>query len=485
MRARWPVSVFASICASSAACAAPATSDGAKAIEQRYVEYFSKGVVDRGILAVTPSGDDYLVTWDLQKALELADPSQGALRIDRFAYTLTPKGDGGWTVKADRLPNLAFDAPTDKGHMTGALDLSGFHLEAIYAAAQQDFLRSVATADALDAKARMVDPTQHVNIDLSESSVSVETRAKTSDSGAGVDLAITHSTKRLTETVDSTPSGDDDATSITGGYEAARMGGGLAISGLRAREIGDLWKYVVAHLDNNDASELKQHVRAALPLWNDLRADAEIHDLDLKTPVVEATLKTLGEKLGLTGFADEASAEFGVSLENLAFKSDVLPSWAEALSPVSLNLNLRVADKGLDKAAEIALDDPEFGEKGAVAPETQNAISQALLQGKPRLVLAPGRLTTPVIDLAFQGEAFLESGSASAHLTISADSLDKTIDLLQEVAKDEPDAQSIALGMIFVKGLATTESDGRLVWKVDVTPSGEVSVNGTPLPMGK
>src|ERR1700723_3602637 len=102
LRPRWLAAVFGSICAASASCAAPATSDGAKAIEQAYVEYFSKAVVDKGIVTVTPSGEDYLVTWYLQKARELADASQGALRIERFAYTLTPNSDGGWTIKADR-----------------------------------------------------------------------------------------------------------------------------------------------------------------------------------------------------------------------------------------------------------------------------------------------------------------------------------------------------------------------------------------------
>ncbi len=485
LRSRWPAAVFASICASSAACAAPATSDGAKAIEQAYVEYFSKAVVDKGILTVTPSGEDYLVTWDLEKALELADPSQGALRIERFAYTLTPKSNGGWTIKADRLPSVAFDAPTDKGQVNAALDLSGFTFEAAYSAARKDFLRAVASAEALEAEARTVDPEQRVDADLVESGVSIETRAKTSESGAGVDIAIAQSTKRLTQTVHSTSSADEGASPITFAYEAAGMGGGLAIAGLRAREISDLWKYVVAHFDDDDAPDLKQHVLAALPFWNDLRADAEIRDLDLKTPMVEARLKTLGEKLGLTGFTDEGSAEFGVRVEDLAFKSALLPSWAETLSPVSLNLDLLVADKGLGTAAQIALDDPEFGETGALAPETQNKINQALLSGQPRLVLAPGRLTTPLIDLAFEGDAMLDSGAPRAHLTVSADSLDKTIALLQEVAKDEPDAQSIALGMAIVKGLATTGADGRLVWQIDATPSGEVSVNGTLLPMGK
>ena len=125
--------------ASCAGLAAPATSEGAKAIEQGYADYFSKAVIDKGIVSVAPDGEDYVVAWDLQKALDLAGPPEGALRIERFSYTLTPTGEGAWTIKADRFPSLAFDVPTDKGKATGTFDLSGFHLDAAYDASQVEF----------------------------------------------------------------------------------------------------------------------------------------------------------------------------------------------------------------------------------------------------------------------------------------------------------------------------------------------------------
>ena len=92
MHARWLSSAFLLIAASCAGFASPATSDGAKAIEQGYADYFGKAVVDKGIVSVSPDGDDYVVAWDLQKALDLAGPPKGALRIERFTYTLTPTG---------------------------------------------------------------------------------------------------------------------------------------------------------------------------------------------------------------------------------------------------------------------------------------------------------------------------------------------------------------------------------------------------------
>ncbi len=485
MHARWPSSALLLIATSSLGLAAPATSDGAKAIEQGYVEFFTKAVVDKGIVSVAPDGDDYVVSWDLQKALDLAGPPKDALRIERFSYRLTPMGEGSWTIKADRFPSLAFDVPTDKGKVTGTLDLGGVHLETAYDAAKANFLRSLVAADSLTGKFHAIDTPRGADFDLAESGISVETRAKTSDSGAGVDVAIAHFVQSLTETIVAPPpNGPGAPVKVT--YDIGGVVGGAAISGLRAREIGDLWKYVVAHIDDSDAPpDLKQRLRATLPLWNSLQTNAEIHDLTLHMPMVEATLKTLGETIGLSGFTADGSAEIGVKIDELAFDSPLLPSWAAQLSPASFHFDLRIADKGLDQVATLALDDPGFGAKGDLSQETQDKISEVLLAGRPKVTLSPGRLTTPVLDVAFEGEASAEAGAPSGHFTFSADGLDKTIALLEAIAKTQPDLQAAVLGVTFVKGLATTGPDGRLVWKVDVTEAGEVSVNGTPLPMGK
>ena len=67
MHARWLSSAFFLIATSCAGFAAPATSDGAKAIEQGYADYFGKAVVDKGIVSVSPDGDDYVVAWDLRR----------------------------------------------------------------------------------------------------------------------------------------------------------------------------------------------------------------------------------------------------------------------------------------------------------------------------------------------------------------------------------------------------------------------------------
>ena len=46
------------IAAASPACASPATPDGARQLEDAYAAYFTRAVIDKGVVAVTPDGDD-------------------------------------------------------------------------------------------------------------------------------------------------------------------------------------------------------------------------------------------------------------------------------------------------------------------------------------------------------------------------------------------------------------------------------------------
>jgi hypothetical protein len=485
MRAPWPSATLLLIATVTSPLAAHAASQGAQAIEQGYVDYFGKAVVDKGIVSVAPDGEDYIVTWDLQKAFDLAGAQKGALRIGRFSYRLTPEGGGAWKATADSFPSLAFDTPTDKGRMSGALDLAGFRLDAAYDAARAEFLRSLVAVDSLAGKFHLTDTDHNADFDLAESGIAIETRAKTSDSGAGVDVVIAQSVKSLSETILAPPQSGEGAP-VAASYSIGAIEGGAAISGLRAREIGDLWTYLVAHGEDADVPpELRPRLRATLPLWSDLKTNGEFHDLRLQTPMAEATLKTFAEKVGFSGLVADGAAEIGLTIDELTLKSPLLPPWADRLSPLSLRFDLSLAAKGLDKAAELALDDPNFDGKNDLSPQTQDKIAAVLVAGRPKLTLAPGRLTTPTLDLTFEGEASTETGGPSGRFTFTADGLDKTIALMEEIAKSEPDMQPAALGLVFVKGLATTGADGRLLWKVDLSEDGEVSVNGAPLPMAK
>ena len=117
-----------------------------------------------------------------------------------------------------------------------------------------------------------------------------------------------------------------------------------------------------------------------------------------------------------------------------------------------------------------------------LSDDAEAKIQRVFLSGQPKLILRPGRLKIPTLDLTYEGEASLDKGQPGGKAHITAGSLEKTIALMQELAADSPDIQSAMLGVAFVKGLAKTGADGRLVWDIQVDGAGGVTVNGTPMP---
>ena len=168
----------------------------------------------------------------------------------------------------------------------------------------------------------------------------------------------------------------------------------------------------------------------------------------------------------------------------MTIDSSQAPAWTAKLTPASLDFDLKFAGGGFDQAAQIALDDPSFAASGELSPEAQDKIDAALFGGDPKLTLAPGRLSTPTLDLTFEGEASAVAGAPRGRLIVSADGLDKALALLQDIAGTDPEAEAAILSLTYAKGLAKPGPDGRLMWTITFE-GGDVTVNGSPLPIGK
>jgi hypothetical protein len=466
------------------AFAETATPEGAKSIEQDYAAYFTQAAIDKGIVTVAPDNDGYVVTWDLQKVADLGG-LEGAIKIEPLTYRLVPGPAGAWTLRGDHFPHVSFDISTPKGQTTGALDFHGAGLDGVYDPQAEEFLRSKLGIDAIDGAFKMIEAGRQSDVKIAEEGIVLETRAKPNADDEGVDLAIAEAFKTLRETA-SAPADQTQSEAAQMNYGISGTVAGATFTGLRAHEISELWKSVIAHIDADEPPpEIRTRLIAALPFWNQLRAHAEISDVGFETPQGGAQIKMLQESLDLTGFTRKGAAEIGLAIEGMTLKSDLLPPWSGGLWPAALSLDLVATGEDWYKAARIAIDDPDFLNDGELSPDAQDKIGAVLTAGNPKLVLKPGHLKIPTLDLAFEGEAHIESNQPAGHLRISADSLDKIIALLQEQAKTEPDLTPAVLGVTFLKGLATTDADGRLVWEIAATADGEVTVNGALLPKGR
>jgi hypothetical protein len=486
MRAPFPVATAVVLLASGAPClAAGATADGAKAIAASYAAWFTPAVVDKGIVAVAPQGDDYLVTWDLQKLIDLADPAPDVIKIDKFAYTLTPKGDDAWSVKADHFPSVSFDVSTDKGKMKGTIDLSGFRVDTTYDGKAQQFLSSVIAATLVTGKFHFDDPSNAGgDVDLNENGIAAEFKGGKATSGA--DYSFSQTMKSVTETI-SAPADPKSKTPVKMTFTMGGVTSDGTVTALRSKEIGDLWKLAAASgPDAGPPPDLKDRITAMLPLWNDFRVKAEVKDMafdaDIPATPVHVEMKSLSEVVALTGFTPHAAAEFGMTIADFSAKVAMLPPWSNSIQPLSFDFDVKLAVDGMDEAARVALADPQFFEKSGPTDETKAKVQEILMKGHPHVVIAPGRFKTPTLDLTYEGDVAVTGETPTGHFTVTAGGLDKTQALIQEIGKDAPEAQQVMMGFALVKGLASTGADGRLTWKIELGANGAVTINGQPMP---
>jgi hypothetical protein len=272
---------------------------------------------------------------------------------------------------------------------------------------------------------------------------------------------------------------DDHETAANESRQGATAGDGQ-LTGLRAKAMGELWRYAVSQIDAEgpaDPKALKPKLEALLPLWKRLAGRVGVDDIAFAFPGGGVAIKSLGQELDMTGLDDKAAIDLFIAAKDVNVELGEAPDWVKSLWPVSLQFELQAGVDGLDRAAHLALDDPAFVQSGDLSASTQGAIRDLLEQGRPHVALSRTRLVSPLGEATFEGEADFAAGAPKAHGKATADDLDKLIALLARIAESDPQARNALLGVTFLKGLARQE-DGKLVWDLEYVGPRALRVNG-------
>lgn len=479
MRGRlFPIGLAALALGYSAAQAEPATPEGAKAMADAYAAYVSPAALEKGILGIATQGDDYVVTWDLAKALAAAE-APGTINVSPFVYRITPTLDGGWFAHAASLPTLSFAAAG--GQEGGTISFDGFTFAGLFDPTAPEFFRSKLKLGALkvDVKSKAGAQVQHFV--LTENGVASEWRLRSSEDADAVDVRTTDSVASANGKSSVVGEGADETEVVENRQGAATSQS--VVNGLRAAAFGDLWRFLVAHANSGPppGEALQPKLAALAPLWREISGQVEVGDLAVAFPGGSLNLKSAGEDVKLSGLAAHSSAALALAVKDLTVDLEAAPDWAKSLWPLTLALQIEADIDGLDHAAELALADPEWVKSGDLGEEAKTAIAQTLAGGHPRVVLSETRLTTPLVEATFAGEALFDGSSPQAHAQITADNLDKLMEAIAKIAESEPDARQFLFLATFLRGLAKSE-DGRLVWNLEYVAPNAVKVNGQLFP---
>jgi hypothetical protein len=491
-----PLPRLALLCAASLT-AAPALADGpapdrADELRQTAMAYFGKSALDLGVIAIDPQGEGYLATVDFQRAVDRLHLPEGQLAVGRWSILMVPMADGAWKISADNLPWIAFNESSDTGSVSGSMRTNDFRLEGVYDPTLGAFRSSAWRAASVDFKFYTLDRTKSESSDtqLHDLGVTLETQAADAGGGA-VTTKFREKDEGAHETVTLTHSsvGAAPASALTSdGYRQGPSEMEGSFERLRTAQLLNLWRFLVASGDqaNPEAaigaqSELRAKLLAALPLWDNLKATATVHDVGTDAPDLAIAIKTLSETVAIGGLDARSDFQLALKLDDLRLKSPLIPAWVEPLMPTAVDFDINMSVAGLDKAARVAIEDIDSTAQPPLSSFSQAKIKAILAAGEPKLILAPGRVTSPSLDLTFEGELAL-APKLVGRFKVTADTLDKALAVLAKAADADDEMQAAVQGLTFLKGLAKQGGDGRLAWDIAIGDDGAVTVNGRAMP---
>ena len=464
-----------------------ATRQGADALIAQYTAVFGPLLFDQGIVAIDPKGDAYQISFDGEKAFARLNLPGATLKMKPLVYLISPRPDSAWSAHGTLSPGMQFFVPTPQGDLKGQVDVQGHQFDAVYDPKQTELFRSSTHVESVEAKMHLPDPKgPGADLDISQSGLAIDANATSVDGGA-ISFSIRESIKSTREVMRFVPGPQQgEPLNVTFGF--GNMDANVTLAALRVSGLRDMVAWAMAHKDDAKAAatqaEAKSRLLALLPLWDNFGGKVTVKDVTASMPQGSMAMQSLFESLSISGLSSKAQAQFGFGFRDLTVQSSLLPPWSAQLLPLSFDVNVSASVEGVDQAVRVALEDTDLSTKAPLSKAAEARIAAILMNGSPKVTLAPGHLTNPLIDISYEGEFRLSNAKPMGHCVVTADGLDKAMAFLQNAANSLPSPQHAILALTFAKGLAKAGPDGKLVWTIDFTDERSVTVNGQRFPPG-
>ena len=462
-----------------AAFAEPATDEGAAHLTQVFQTYL--GTTD-GVVSVTANGDIYDLTLDATPLIALAKDSGATGTISPLEMSLTDNGDGTWAVKQDQAVSIAFSAPNafDVKEDVAQITLDGVFDEKLmtFSSATGGF-SGVKVSETITAPNQ---PPTTVEIAVDKGTF---TLTGTASAASGVDSETNIEASGLSETVTMPPMGDGQpgmpvtikADSLT---ETAK-GTGMMMDGIYKTVA-----WVVAHPDKAamqaDKANLKTILTGALPIFGNLTASGEVGKVLVDTPMGPVGIDEMGFEVDMNGVVADGKFREAFTLTGVALPSGIVPEWAAPILPQKLSLDVQVTDFDAAAAASVGLGVFDLPEGTQPDAAFQGQMMAALLpKGNVTITLNPGEVSGDGYALTYEGAMVagpampMPTGTAKITLT----GIDKLNAALVNAPDDIKGQASMGIGM--AQGMAKQGDNGELVWEIDASKPGSLSVNGTQM----
>ena len=454
------------------ALADSATPEGAKAVLDRYAAIIGQETIDKGVLAVKPDGEAYLVTWDFGAIIPKPEkPDEPSVAIAPFTYRETPKGDGAYAWHADSLPEISItDTTQEAGTMRFATENAV--IDADFDPKAQEPMHAKADIGKFTVDFSMKKDDKPFDYHSATLDQHFDFVAKTGAADGTLDVeshAIAGSVaQHVAVSVDAADGAQVDATLNEGARRA-----GIKVQGLRSKALGELVATLVANRDKS-AIDLKQPVAIllvkALPLFDHFSLTGDQGADKLVSAFAVGGFDDAQTTLDFSGATADDHAHWRLAFDKITAASPIFPAWIAGVFPLSFDIDWSVDFHGLDQAAKLAIESGFDGDGGA---------EMAALNAQPAHLDSKISLRSPVLSLDSTGQASLNPPQ-SATQRVTVDGLDKLADLIKKIGLDPHDTQRYLGWLANAAKIAKKDADGHLTWDFSGWGPNAI-VNGMPL----
>lgn len=463
---------------SAQAVAATATPEEA----QRLTEFFQSYLgAEPGLVSVAPSGESYATRFDFQPLLAKFNAEGVAISLTPIEMTLTPQGGGKWKVDQDQP--LSFSARAegslDMKAAIGSLKGTGVFDEALgtFISSEAEY-RDIALDQSITEQNQVARTSYTLKLLKAAS-----TATGTPD---GVDARMSQSFEGFRQTANIPAAADGSSPAMD--FSLSSPGGAqdIALTGLRMRQITELARWAVAHASPESIAagqlELKDKLRAALPFFTTVSGTSTMNQLSVNTIAGNFGLETLVVTADMSGVVAEGYLREAFTLTGFKAPAELVPAWSAGLVPENLKVDVNVSGINLAAPAQMIIDKLDLAKDPPLPEGFENELIPALMPtGTVVIGLGASEILAKIYHLTAEGSMTAGPAAVPAgQALLKFKGLDKIMAALQ-AAPPEFGMQQMSPLLLLIKGLGKQEADGYLSWKIESTPTGSITVNGTDL----
>ena len=463
---------------SSSGALAAATAEEAQRLTAALQAYLGS---DPGVVTISPAGDSYALRLDAAPLFAKIKEPGFTASLSPLDMTLTSQGGGKWQVDQDQP--LAFALKVE-----GAVDVSGkigsLKGTGVFDEAMGGFVSSSTDFGGIAFDQTVTEKGVTTKISYSLGQVHYESAMAPADGGA--DGTVKYTMTGLKEVISAPASPDGSTPAMDFTVIAASGTQDATVKGLKPRAILDLMAWAVAHPSPEAMTaaqgELKDKLRAVLPVFASTSGVSTIDGMTIGTMMGQVGIARLDVTVEANGVVDDGRLREKFAVSGLSLPPGLVPPFAAGLVPSTFTIDFNLGGFNLAAPAKLLLDTFDLTREPPLPPGMEQQLLQALLpQGAVTIGLGPSAVIAKLFDLNVEG--IMTAGPAATPLgeaTVKLKGLDDVLTALQ-AAPPEMGMQQATPMVMMAKGMAKTEADGTLTWKIENTQQGGILVNGVDI----